>query len=71
MLDCIKFLLDCCITLLNKLFSIDMGFTSLGVLLCIVNILFPAMLMIIGFAKQEALTLFAKEYYDDEKRSKK
>lgn len=68
MLDILKFLFTYIIEFVKILFNVDIGFTSLGVVFCIVYILLPIMIMIISFAKQEAITLVAKEYYDDEKK---
>lgn len=57
MLDCLKFLLNLVIKFVSSLFKVNVGFTSLGVVFCIVYILFPIMLAIVNFIK----TTFVQE----------
>lgn len=75
MLETIKFLLQLALQLAAKLFTINVGFTSLGVLLCTVYILFPVMLAIINSLKQQIVSDISDEYVasrrKDERRSKK
>lgn len=66
MLDCLKFLLNLVIKFISVLFRVNVGFTSLGVVFCIVFILFPILLAIVNFIK----TSFIQELDDryDESR---
>lgn len=57
MLECLKFLLNLVIKFLSSLFRVNVGFTNLGVVFCIVYILFPIMLAIVNFIK----TTFVEE----------
>ena len=57
MLECLKFLLNLVIQFIGSLFKVNVGFTSLGVVFCIVYILFPIMLAIVNFIK----TTFVEE----------
>lgn len=70
MLDCLKFLLNLVIKFIAVLFNVNVGFTSLGVVFCIVFILFPIMLAITHFIK----TTFIQELdsnFNKNRRSKR
>lgn len=75
MLETIKFLLQLASQLIAKLFTIDIGFTSLGILLCIVYILLPIMLAIVNSLKHQIVSEIDDTYEirrrKDERRSKK
>lgn len=75
MLDTIKFLLQLTVQFTAKLFTINVGFTSLGVLLCIIYILLPVMLAIINSLKHQIISDITDEYITnrrkEERRSKK
>ena len=45
------------------LFTIDLGFTNLGALMCIVYIFLPVVLFIISFVKNQFVEEF-DDYYD-------
>lgn len=68
MLECIELLFKFAVALVAKLFTIDVGFTNLGTVFCIVYILLPVIVMIVSSAKHESITLVAKEYRSNEKR---
>ncbi len=51
MLDVIKFIFKCVAQLISMLFKIDLGFTSLGGLMCIITFFFPLVLGIINILK--------------------
>lgn len=51
MLDVIRFILRFVADFISMLFTIDLGFTSLGVLLCIIVFFFPLVLFIINLVK--------------------
>ena len=51
MLDVLKFIFKCIAQLLNLLFEIDLGFTSLGTLMCIIFIFLPLVLLFINILK--------------------
>jgi len=60
MLECLSFLLQMTINFIKVLFDVDVGFTSLGTVFCIVFILFPIILAIVQFIK----TTFIEELDD-------
>lgn len=51
MLDIIKFIFQCIAQLISILFEIDLGFTSLGIFMCIIFVLFPLILGVINILK--------------------
>ena len=51
MFECLSFILQQLINILKMLFTLDVGFTNLGTVFCIVFILFPMILAIIQFIK--------------------
>lgn len=63
MLDTLKFIFNCIIDFISMLFTIDVGFTNLGTLMCIVYIFLPVMLIIINFLKNQFLEEFNDRYY--------
>ena len=64
MLECLKFIFNCILEFLAMLFTIDVGFTNLGVLMCIVYIFLPIVLFIINFIKVQLVEEF-DEHYDE------
>lgn len=51
MLEVLKFILKCFAQILNMLFEIDLGFASLGTLMCIIFIFLPLVLLFINILK--------------------
>ena len=51
MLDVLKFIFKCIANLITLLFEIDLGFTSLGGLMCIIVFIFPLVLMVVNMLK--------------------
>ena len=51
MLEVLKFIFRCIARLLSMLFNIDLGFTNLGVLLCVIVFFFPLVLGVINILK--------------------
>lgn len=51
MLEVLKFILKCFVQILNMLFEIDLGFASLGTLMCIIFIFLPLVLLFINILK--------------------
>lgn len=54
MLECITFILSMILKFLRMLFEIDIGITSLGMIMCVTFIFLPTMLMIIDFLKSSS-----------------
>lgn len=73
MLDCLKFLLSLVAKFIAKLFTINVGFTSLGVVFAIVYILLPIILVIANSLKHQMVSDFTSDIYssDKKRRSKK
>lgn len=70
MLDCLKFVFNCVLEFISMLFTIDLGFTNLGALMCIVYIFLPVILIIINFIKKQMIDEF-DDSYDIKHRSYK
>ena len=51
MLEVLKFIFSCVAQLLSMLFEIDLGFTSLGGLMCIITFFFPIVLLFVNMLK--------------------
>ena len=51
MLEVLKFIFRCIASFLSMLFEIDLGFTNLGILLCIIVFFFPLVLGVINILK--------------------
>lgn len=66
MLECLKFILKCVVDFITMLFRIDVGFTNLGVVMCICYILLPVLLLIVNYLKSNLLDELDEEY--DERR---
>ena len=66
MLEVLKFILKCVIQFVSMLFKIDVGFTNLGVVMCICYILFPMLLVIVNFLKTSVIEELDEKY--DESR---
>lgn len=64
MLDVFKFIFNCVVQFIEMLFTIDVGFTNLGVLMCIIYILLPVMLFIVNFIKIQLMGEL-DDYYDN------
>ena len=67
MLEVLKFILNCVIQFISMLFRIDVGFTNLGVVMCICYILFPMLLVIVNFLKSSVIEEL-DDRYDYERR---
>ena len=52
MLECLKFIFNLILKFLYMLFDINVGFTSLGTLMCVTFIFLPMVLTIINFLKR-------------------
>ena len=63
MLEVFKFIFNCVIEFISMLFTIDVGFTNLGVVMCIVYIFLPIVLIIINFVKVQ-LVEEIDDFYD-------
>ena len=66
MLDVLKLIFKCMLMFINKLFTIDVGFTNLGTVLCIVYILLPMLLVIVNFFRSNLVSELDERY--DESR---
>ena len=66
MLEVLKFILNSVIQFISMLFRIDVGFTNLGVVMCICYILFPMLLVIVNFLKSSVMEELNQRY--DESR---
>ena len=66
MLDVLKFILKCVIDFMAMLFTIDLGFTNLGALMCIVYIFLPTMLFVVNFLRKQFIDEL-DDYYDDKR----
>lgn len=64
MLDTLKFIFNCVLEFISMLFTIDVGFTNLGALMCIIYIFLPIVLFIINFIKIQLVEEF-DDYYDN------
>lgn len=51
MLDVLLFIFKTIAKFINMLFTIDLGFTSLGVFMCVITFVFPIILAIINMFK--------------------
>lgn len=69
MLDCLKFILNCVLEFISMLFSIDVGFTNLGALMCIVYIFLPVVLIIINFIKKQLIEELDDRYDESRPRN--
>ena len=66
MLEVLKFILKSVVQFVSMLFRIDVGFTNLGVVMCICYILFPMLLVIVNFLKSSVMEELNQRY--DESR---
>lgn len=62
MLDVLKFIFKCILDFIKMLFTIDVGFTNLGVLMCIIYIFLPVVLIIVNFLKVQLIDEFDDAY---------
>lgn len=62
MLECLKFIFSIILEFLYMLFDIDIGFTSLGTLMCVTFIFLPMVLTIINFIKQVVIDEFDERH---------
>lgn len=51
MLECLAFILGLIIDFIKMLFTIDVGFTSLGTVMCVTFIFLPMVLTVVNFIK--------------------
>lgn len=63
MLQVFRFIFNYVVEFISMLFTIDVGFTNLGTLMCIIYILLPVMLIIVNFVKVQ-LVEELDDYYD-------
>jgi len=61
-LEVLKFIFKLMIEFIKMLFTIDVGFTNLGTLMCIVYIFLPVVLIIINFLKVQLIDEFDDAY---------
>lgn len=54
MLECLKFIFNCVVEFILMLFTIDLGFTNLGVFLSIIAFFFPVVLLVVNVMKYKA-----------------
>lgn len=52
MLDVFKFIFQCVANIFKMLFDVDLGFMSLGSLMCCIGFGVPAVLLIVNFLKE-------------------
>lgn len=78
MFEVLRFIFHCIVKFIKMLFTIDLGFTSLGVLMCIVYIFLPIVLRIVNFLKDtmideldEAYDIKRRTYYYNQRKEKK
>lgn len=64
MLEVLQFVFKSIIDFISMLFTIDLGFTNLGALMCIVYIFLPLVLIIVNFLKNQLVDEF-DDYYDN------
>lgn len=69
MLECLKFIFNIILEFLYMLFDIDIGFTSLGTIMCVTFIFLPMVLTVINFLKGQFIEEF-DERYDHNKGGK-
>lgn len=69
MLDTLKFIFNCVLEFISMLFTIDVGFTNLGALMCIVYIFLPVMLVIINFIKKQVIEEIDDRYDESRPRN--
>ena len=69
MLEVLKFIFKCVIEFISMLFTIDLGFTNLGALMCIVYIFLPVVLFIINFIKGQVLDELDDRYDESRPRN--
>lgn len=69
MLDVFKFIFNCVLEFISMLFTIDVGFTSLGALMCIVYIFLPVVLIIINFIKMQVIEEIDDRYDESRPRN--
>lgn len=62
MLEALKFVFNLIIQFIKMLFTIDVGFTNLGTLMCIVYLFLPVILTIINFLKRQLIDEFDDSY---------
>ena len=69
MLECLKFIMESVLVYVHMLFTIDVGFTNLGTLMCIVFIFLPTVLGIINFIKIQLIEEFDERYDETRPRN--
>lgn len=69
MLETLKFLFTYTLKFIEMLFTIDVGFTNLGTLMCIVYIFLPLILGIVNFLKMQVLEEFDDMYDESRPRN--
>lgn len=77
MLEVLRFIFHCVLDFIKMLFTIDVGFTNLGIVMCIVYIFLPIVLVIVNFLKvqiidelDEAYDIRRRTYHFNEKKKK-
>lgn len=66
MFEVLKFIINCILQFCAMLFTIDVGFTSLGIFMCIIFIFLPLVLTFVGFLKATVISELDDRY--DESR---
>lgn len=69
MLDVLKFILKCVVDFISMLFTIDLGFTNLGALMCIIYIFLPIMLFVVNFFKHLFIDEMDERYDESRPRN--
>lgn len=70
MLEVLKFIFNSIVEFIKMLFTIDVGFTNLGALMCIIYIFLPVVLIIINFLKVQIIEEFDDAYDFKRRRDK-
>lgn len=71
MLECLKFIFKLVIQFLEMLFEVDVGFTSLGTMMCITFIFLPIILSLVNFLKHVGGDASLLTYFHNTKGSDK
>lgn len=69
MFECLKFIFGLVVDFIKMLFKIDVGFTSLGTVMCITYIFLPMILTIVNFLKVKFIEELDERYDEDRPRN--
>lgn len=62
MLECLSFIFSLVLQFLHMLFDIDIGFTSLGTLMCVTFIFLPMVLTVVNFLRKVVIDEIDEKY---------